>query len=208
MSFIKRVRFVFLCVICIMSWEVTLFAEENSQSRGGLKSNLGNDQDLFAEPRSDLKFPTNMEEILEALQPPLQASGARTRNIGGIADDLDEKFLEHASRVGAMIQFDYNSAKIKPESLPLLREYGKAFVVLKDARFVIAGHTDWVGSEKYNWELSRQRAEAIRKFLIAEFQLTEKRILIKPFGELKPIASNDTQEGRAKNRRVEFYRIN
>jgi len=195
MFFGKRVSFCVVCIVCITGLATVLNAEENQKSKGLF--------DKSRERQRDLQFPTSKEEILEALQPP-----PRTRAVGGIKDDLDEKFLAQASKVGAMIQFDYNSAVIKAESKPLLREYGKAFVVLKDARFVIAGHTDRDGSEEYNLELSRQRAEAIRQFLIAEFQLTEKRVLIKPFGELKPMASNDTREGRAKNRRVEFYRLN
>ena len=104
--------------------------------------------------------------------------------------------------------FDYNSANIKEESKPLLHKYGKVLQSeLADAVLIIAGHTDSIGSDVYNLALSRRRAEAVKAFLITEYQLSEQRFIIKPYGESKPIASNDTDEGRAQNRRVEFIRI-
>jgi outer membrane protein OmpA-like peptidoglycan-associated protein len=207
MLFVKRLSLcVFFVSIVIGEYSSGQEMKKPQGTIGGKKSQ--NSQDLFSPSAEELKFPTTTEEILKSLPKPEQQLEGRSRDIVGIADDLDEKFLEHASKVGAMIQFDYNSAAIKPESLPLLREYGKAFVALKDAQFVIAGHTDAIGSEEFNLDLSRQRAEAIRQFLASEFPLTSKRLMIKPFGELKPIDSNENQAGRAKNRRVEFYRLN
>ena len=68
---------------------------------------------------------------------------------------------------------------------------------------IINGHTDSVGSEGYNIELSRNRAKAIKKILIAK-GILPKRIQIKAYGESAPIDTNSTEEGRANNRRVEF----
>lgn len=169
----------------------------------------------------ELEFPSTAEEIIKALnQKPdlgpgaLQTGGndkslfgkGKTRGLGAIADD--EEALEQAPKVGALILFDYNSAKIKAESLPLLQEYGKALkTALNDAVLIVAGHTDSKGSEKYNYQLSHKRAEAVRDYLMAEFAIGEKRLIVKPYGEEKPIADNETTEGRARNRRVEFIRI-
>ena len=128
----------------------------------------------------DLKFPTTEEEIIKALSVippsvniPIKGRGGlaskgndnllfdkpRTRGISEIVED-DEEALVEAPKVGALILFDYNSAVIKAESLPLLREYGKALQgALKDAVLIVAGHTDSIGSDKYNLNLSQRRAE-------------------------------------------------
>ncbi len=175
----------------------------------------------------ELTFPTTEEEIIEALSvaPETSVKGrgglksskslegqsqlfnqGTTRGLGGIVED--DKALEEAPKVGALILFDYNSAKIKAESLPLLRMYGKVLQDdLEEAVMVIAGHTDSIGSEKYNLKLSQQRAESVKKFLLTDYQITERRLIIKPYGEGKPIETNTTADGRAKNRRVEFIRI-
>ncbi|NJL59563.1 MAG: OmpA family protein, partial [Desulfobacteraceae bacterium] len=73
--------------------------------------------------------------------------------------------------------------------------------------FIIEGHTDSIGSEEYNLNLSQRRADAVKKYLTSEFQLDENRLITKPYGKTIPIASNDNEDGRALNRRVEFVRI-
>ena len=177
---------------------------------------------LWAE---ELKFPTTEAEIIEALGSPppamkatpkgrgaLKSTGGgsslfgNTRGLGAIVDD--EASLQGAPKVGALILFDYDSDVIKDESFPLLKEYGKALQgALKEATMIVAGHTDSKGSEQYNLTLSQRRAEAVKRFLMSEFQLAEARLIVKPYGETKPIATNSTDDGRAKNRRVEFIRI-
>ena len=162
--------------------------------------------------KSDLKFPTTAEEIVNSLQmPPVLPKREGTRGPGGITVDeivANEKFLEKMSKVGALILFDFDSDRIKDESLPLLTEYGKALQGdLKDAKLVVAGHTDSTGTAEYNLDLSRRRAEAIKKFLTTEFQVANNRLFVKPYGKIKPIAPNETEEGRAQNRRAEFVRV-
>lgn len=173
-----------------------------------------------------LIFPQTTEEIVEALSKmptdfPIKGSGAipsggndqslfggggRTRGLGAIVDD--EETLAEAPKAMALVLFDYDSAAIKAESLPLLELYGKVLQgELKDSVLVIAGHTDNIGSDEYNLMLSQKRAEAIKHFLVKEFEITENRLLVKSYGESKPIADNETDEGRAHNRRVEFIRI-
>ena len=181
---------------------------------------------LYAE--DELQFPETAEEISKALNLELpeklrgrgslksknngddlfgeKKSGANTRGLGAIVED--ERTLTLAPRVAALILFDYNSAVIQAQSLPLLREYGKALETdLKETVLVVAGHTDSKGSDEYNLSLSERRAEAVKQFLVSEFQIEEERLLVKPYGERKPIDNNVTSEGRAKNRRVEFIRI-
>ena len=203
-----------MLVFCLMLFGVPpLYAEEASSSQQTEKA---------------LQFPETAEEISEALKGELpekirgrgslqsknnggdlfgkKKSGVNTRGLGAIVED--ESALDEAPKIGALILFDYNSAVIQAQSLPLLREYGKALQTdLKDMVLVVAGHTDSKGSDEYNLSLSERRAEAVKEFLVSEFQVEDERLLVKPYGERKPIDENATSEGRAKNRRVEFIRI-
>lgn len=113
-----------------------------------------------------------------------------------------------APKVGALISFDLDSAEIRPDSYPLLDEFGKAFKGdLSNASVIIAGHTDDLGSEEYNQKLSEDRATSVKHYLQTYHGIDSKRMAIKGYGETKPIASNNTDDGRSKNRRVEFTRI-
>ncbi len=68
----------------------------------------------------------------------------------------------------------------------------------------IGGHTDESGNEKANQAISEKRAESAKKYLMDKFNIAADRMTVKGYGATKPIADNSTQEGRAKNRRVEF----
>ena len=102
------------------------------------------------------------------------------------------------------VQFDVNKATIKPVSNKLLDEVA---AVLKEhpeiLRLEVQGHTDNTGSATWNKTLSGQRAEAVRKALVAR-KIKDGRMTSKGYGQEKPIADNGTDEGRAKNRRVQF----
>jgi outer membrane protein OmpA-like peptidoglycan-associated protein len=111
-------------------------------------------------------------------------------------------------KVGALINFDFDSAEIRLDSYPLLDEFGKALKGdLSIASVIIAGHTDHRGSKEYNQKLSEDRAKSVKNYLHTYHGIDSKRMAIKGFGETKPIASNNTDDGRFKNRRVEFIRI-
>lgn len=103
----------------------------------------------------------------------------------------------------AVVLFDFNSADVKSEAYPMLNE---AVLIMKknpDLNVEIDGHTDNVGPSAYNMTLSEKRAEAIKDYLVTR-GVDSERLTTKGFGFTKPAASNDTKEGRAKNRRVEF----
>ena len=102
------------------------------------------------------------------------------------------------------IYFDFNKSTIKPESYPVL---DKAVKILKDnptIRVRIEGHTDSVGSEDYNQKLSQARADAVKSYLVKTGEIDINRIDSVGKGEAEPIASNETDEGRSLNRRIEF----
>ena len=101
------------------------------------------------------------------------------------------------------LNFDFDKSNVKPEYYDLLNNI-KEFVEQNNYEITIVGHTDSIGSNAYNFKLSRRRAESVKAKLL-EFGLTEDRIVgIEAMGEEQPIATNATKEGRAQNRRVEF----
>jgi OOP family OmpA-OmpF porin len=104
------------------------------------------------------------------------------------------------------ILFDTGSDVIKPESGPTLRAILALLNEDPGLKFAIEGHTDDQGGPKVNGPLSERRAEAVKAWLVKQ-GIAAGRLTSKGLGQSKPIDSNDTAEGRANNRRVEFVRI-
>lgn len=100
--------------------------------------------------------------------------------------------------------FDFDKAELKQEFMPLLDHVAKAVKNNPKMNLQIEGHTDSVGAAEYNQQLSERRANAIKNALVSNYKLDPVRLKSVGFGETKPIVSNDTNEGRAKNRRVEL----
>jgi OOP family OmpA-OmpF porin len=110
----------------------------------------------------------------------------------------------HASVYG--IHFDFNKATVKPESEPTLKEIAKLLKQNPNLNLYVVGHTDNVGKIDYNMELSRARADAVKKALETSYGVTQNRLDSYGVGPLAPVASNETEEGRALNRRVELVK--
>lgn len=104
------------------------------------------------------------------------------------------------------ILFDTGSDLLKPESGPTLRAVQALLVEDTALRFRIEGHTDDQGGPKVNGPLSERRAQAVKAWFVNK-GIAEKRLEAKGLGQTKPLDSNDTAEGRANNRRVEFVKI-
>ena len=103
----------------------------------------------------------------------------------------------------ALVLFDFNSAEVKSEAYPMLQE---AVLIMKknpDLKVEVDGHTDSIGPAAYNMTLSEKRAEAIKDHFVSR-GIDPNRLTTKGFGLTNPAVSNDTKEGRAKNRRVEL----
>ncbi len=102
------------------------------------------------------------------------------------------------------VNFDFNSAALEPiEKLKLKNEYGQIVSMNRNSRFRIVGHTDNVGTREYNIELSRRRARAIVNFFVETYGLSANQFVYDGKGSEQPIAGNDSEEGRALNRRAE-----
>jgi OOP family OmpA-OmpF porin len=103
--------------------------------------------------------------------------------------------------------FPSGSSEIRPEDFPLLTKVQKALRKFPDAPAVIEGHTDAQGDEDYNQALSERRAAAVSSYLMANMSGAGVRLSSAGYGEGYPIASNETPEGRAKNRRIDVHII-
>jgi len=102
------------------------------------------------------------------------------------------------------IYFDFDKSDVKPESEPALNEIAKLLSDNPGLKVFIVGHTDNVGSVDYNMKLSQARADAVAKVLTTKFGVAAQRLKAYGVGQLAPVAPNKTEEGRAKNRRVEL----
>jgi len=101
------------------------------------------------------------------------------------------------------IFFDFNKADLKTESYEELDRLTSFLQDNKKIEIEIAGHTDNVGSDEYNQKLSQQRVESVVAYIVSK-GIDKNRLQAKGYGESKPIASNETEEGKSTNRRVEF----
>ncbi|MDI6840484.1 MAG: OmpA family protein [bacterium] len=101
------------------------------------------------------------------------------------------------------ITFEFNKANIKPTSYKMLDEAVELLKKHPNIKIEIAGHTSSEGSDTYNLKLSQLRAEAVKEYLVTH-GISVDRLQARGYGETQPIASNRTEKGRAKNRRIEF----
>ncbi|PID62400.1 MAG: hypothetical protein CR986_01835 [Ignavibacteriae bacterium] len=102
------------------------------------------------------------------------------------------------------LSFDVGKAIIQPENFGLLTKLKKAIKEFPESTISIEGHTDSFGSDAKNLELSQKRADAVTQYLLANMDISSSKIKSTGYGETKPIANNETKEGRAKNRRIDL----
>lgn len=105
------------------------------------------------------------------------------------------------------ISFDVDKAIVRPESAPTLREVAKLMKENPALKLLVAGHTDNTGSPEHNIKLSEGRAAAVVSALVMQHAIASARLQPKGFGDTQPLAPNDTEDGRGKNRRVELRKV-
>ena len=104
------------------------------------------------------------------------------------------------------IYFDFDKSDVKSESEPALKEITKLLTENPSLNLYVVGHTDNTGDFNYNMKLSQSRAEAVVNTLTSKYNIDKNRVTAAGVGPLSPIASNDTEEGKALNRRVELIK--
>jgi outer membrane protein OmpA-like peptidoglycan-associated protein len=134
-------------------------------------------------------------------------TGIRRVRIAESAPDPGSVLSSAGKYVTHGINFDTNSDRLKLDSAPVIKQIASALIKNPNLKLEIGGYTDSTGDAAKNLDLSQRRAEAVRQVLISQFGVDAARLTSKGFGPDKPIGSNDTPEGRAQNRRVEFVKL-
>lgn len=101
------------------------------------------------------------------------------------------------------VNFDFDKATLRPDAIPILDEAARTLKAEPSLMVSVEGHTDSRGTEPYNQSLSERRATTVRNYL-ADHGVDRNRLTVVGHGELQPVASNDSDDGRAQNRRVEL----
>ncbi|MCZ6912529.1 MAG: OmpA family protein [Proteobacteria bacterium] len=102
------------------------------------------------------------------------------------------------------LSFDSGSSNINSANYGLLRKVENAIEIFPSSRVIIEGHTDSFGGDDQNYILSEKRSESVRQYLLVQMGLSPERISSIGYGETKPVANNETPQGRAKNRRIDI----
>jgi flagellar motor protein MotB len=140
--------------------------------------------------------------LLEIIESKLMDTGMVTVDADAMAKGIEA--TGHIAIYG--IYFDTNSANLKQESNSTLKEIDELLKMNPSLNLLVVGHTDSQGGYEYNMELSQRRAAAVVKVLVDQFGISQGRLTAAGVGYLSPLGSNDTAEGRAKNRRVELVK--
>ena len=117
---------------------------------------------------------------------------------------IEQQLEKNRKAITWGINFDFNSDTIRPVSEPVLKEIAQTMVDRPNWKLTVTGHTDNIGGHKYNLDLSHRRADAVKKALVESYHINPNRLSTSGEGDSAPIDTNDTLEGRARNRRVEL----
>jgi OmpA-OmpF porin, OOP family len=120
------------------------------------------------------------------------------------AAEIGTKIASEGKALFYGVLFDFDKAEIKPDSEPQLAEMAKFLQANPQTRMFVVGHTDNKGTLDYNLDLSSRRADAVVRALAADHAIDPERLVPHGLGPLAPVATNRTEDGRAKNRRVEL----
>ena len=134
-------------------------------------------------------------------------SKAREQKMVAIAAGEMAKAIDQTGKVALYgILFDFDKADIKPESKPQLDEIAALLRIDANLKLLVVGHTDNQGGMAYNLDLSKRRADAVVAALEKNYAIASARLIAQGMGSSVPVASNDSDGGRAKNRRVELVK--
>lgn len=121
-----------------------------------------------------------------------------------VATQLEQAKSGDAVVVLRGVNFDFDSARLRPDALAILDEAARVLAQRGTLKVDIVGHTCSIGTEKYNQGLSERRARSVHDYFIAK-ELKASRFSVKGHGETRPTADNTTRAGRERNRRVELH---
>lgn len=165
----------------------------------------------LARPQGDVHVMVMAADLPERQRPAVyvmvvESKPMDTGMVTVTANAIDQSLMNTGKAVIYGIYFDSDKADIKLESKPQLEQIAKLMNEHDDLKLTITGHTDNQGSSEHNQKLSQRRADAIVASLVGDYALAASRLSAQGMGASAPVASNDNDEGRAKNRRVELVR--
>ncbi len=175
------------------------------------KGNIGIEFPLFGEPKV-------IEKVVETVKvvEVSKDSGLKDSDNDGIVDNKDNcpntpegvRVDGEGCPLGGVVAldgvtFEFNGDRLRPDAATILEDAAEVLNRYPEMLVEVAGHTDSIGGDAYNQTLSQKRAEAVRQFLIGK-GISAERLTAVGYGESEPRATNDTEEGRELNRRVEL----
>lgn len=123
------------------------------------------------------------------------------------APDKLEQDLQGKKKVEIYgIYFNFGSDQLKAESTPVLEEIARVMQAHPEWKLSVSGHTDNIGGDVYNLDLSKRRTAAVKQALVTQYSIAPERLATDGYGASRPVDTNETLEGRARNRRVELVR--
>tara|TARA_R110002012_G_scaffold90029_3_gene220338 strand:- start:339 stop:1013 length:675 start_codon:yes stop_codon:yes gene_type:complete len=124
-------------------------------------------------------------------------------NLQGSRIEIDRRGDDIVLNMPSGVTFGFDSADLTSEARGSLNEVANVLTQYQDTRVIIAGHTDSTGNASYNQQLSERRAQAVASYL-SQNGVSSARLATSGYGATQPVASNDSEQGRAQNRRVEI----
>lgn len=157
-----------------------------------------------ADEMAEILFPDSVDQSQVTSKPGVKKRSVSFKKTS--SDSMLEDSANASQTLGLPIKFSFNSAEIETDSKPLLNEIGKMMTMdtLVNEKLLIEGHTDATGTEDYNYQLSKRRANAVKNYLVINFQIKPDRLLIKGMGENSPLKGRNAYD--PSNRRVQFRR--
>ena len=203
-----------------LNGEIASLTAENEQLKSRLKALGQNVSDLESEKTKlagNLEATTKERDELRRAREAAEARMAQYRQLfAKFKSMIDSGKLKVEIRNGLMlvkladnILFDPGKTDLKPEGMNAIKEVSGILAGIAGRKFQVAGHTDNVapgrhGAFKTNWELSAARAVTVVKFMIEQGSMPADRVSAAGWADQMPVATNDTPEGRAQNRRIEI----
>ncbi len=163
------------------------------------------DEKIFISLFVTYHFDREPKVILSVIEPkPMEIGLVKAEII--TAETMEAQIKETGKVAIYSIYFDFDKADIKPESRPTIEEIAKLLKNNPNLKLYVVEHTDNVGTLEYNMKLSERRAQAVVKELVEKYGISKDRLKAFGVGPLSPVNTNETEEGRALNRRVELVK--
>ena len=145
-------------------------------------------------------------QVIKITLPPPEEQETLSADEGGSGPKMERALAAKKPVEVYGIYFDFNSATIRPESEVVLQQIADILRKNPDWKLDVGGHTDNIGGDAFNLGLSERRAAAVKDALVTRYKIASVRLATQGYGASRPIESNQTLEGRARNRRVELQR--